>query len=79
MQQVNSHNCFWSTNKQLQQKLNWWIISAYFGLFSTVYLFGLPDVQVMNVEDDASLRKNYAALKEKTDVEHEKGAQGILP
>lgn len=33
----------------------------------------------MNVEDDASLRKNYAALKEKTDVEHEKGAQGILP
>ena len=32
----------------------------------------------MNVEDDASLRKSYAALKKKTDVKHEKRAQGIL-
>jgi hypothetical protein len=31
----------------------------------------------MHVVDDASLRKNYAALKEETDVSSEKTPQGI--
>lgn len=48
-------------------------------IFNRIFGFPLPDVQAMIVEDDASLRKNYAALKEETDVGHEKRAQGVLP
>lgn len=47
-------------------------------IFNSVIDFTLPDVQVMHVVDDASLRKNYAALKEKTDVQNENTPQGIL-
>ena len=44
------------------------------GLFLIVYVIGFtqPDVQVLHIVEDGSLRKSYVASKEKTDVEHAK-------
>lgn len=40
--------------------------------FNSIIGFIQPDVQVMHIVEDGSLRKSYVAFKEKTDVEQAK-------
>ena len=41
-------------------------------ILNSVIGFTQPDVQVLHIVEDGSLRKSYVASKEKTDVEHAK-------